>query len=412
MTICEFLYPGYEYKPVFILLGIVLLIVLGVYRKEIIHGFKVRILSTTIPHTSENFVGREDEMIELLARVNFEFTEIRIVNIVGSPGFGKSTLAIQLGHRLIDQGVYVHYVNMEDLLSTDIKQALAEKILKSSDITAKTVTFDRLLQWARDRPCYTLLILDNCDDVLHVLSKYYDFIVAVRNLVQTSTDIKVLMTSRETVVNIEHYSWYKVYQLSPKAALSLLDKKLPKLEVSLKEKEEISELTGNVPLALHIVGSLLMLEDPPSPDTVIEELKSNPVHFLSPKKLPIQLRIDASISLSYRYLDDDLKEVALFLALFSGSFSKDAATEISKGLQDINYNTAKTVSVTQIELRALVDRSLLEYNERGGRYQYHRLIREFLLGTMIKNLNLNAMKLSVVTFYDIEFRIIFLRSCT
>ncbi len=315
--------PGYaaQYKrPVSILLGIVLLIVLVslliVCRKEIAHGYEVRRRSKTIPHTSENFVGREDEMQELLTRVNFELTEIRIINIVGSPGFGKSTLAIQLGHKLIDEGVYVHYVNMEDFLSKDIELVLAEKILESSDIIAEAATFDRILRWARDRSGYTLLILDNCDNVLRNMISEYKFTRAVRSLVQTSTNIKVIMTSRETVVHIEHYSWYKVYQLSPKAAISLLDKKLPKLKISLKEKEGISELTGYVPLALQIVGSLLTLEDPPSPDAVIEELKSNPVHFLSPKKLPIQLRIDASISLSYRYLDDDLKEVALFLPFF------------------------------------------------------------------------------------------------
>lgn len=161
--------PGYaaKYKwPSLILLGIVLLIVFVylflVYRKEIIHGYNVSSLSKTLPHISENFVGREDEMQVLLSRVNFEITEIRIINIVGSPGFGKSTLAIQLGHKLVDQGVYVHYVNMEDLLSGSIELVLAEKILKSSDISAKTVTFDRLLQWARDR---SLLILDNCDNV-------------------------------------------------------------------------------------------------------------------------------------------------------------------------------------------------------------------------------------------------------
>ena len=408
--------PGYatQYeRPVLISLGIVLLIVLAslliVYQKEIVHGYKVRSLSKTLPHISDNFVGREDEMQVLLAQVNFEITEIRIINIVGSPGFGKSTLAIQLGHRLIDQGVYVHYVNMEDLLSDgSIEQVLAVNILKSSGISAKTVTFDRLLQWARDRSGYTLLILDNCDNVLRGQLSKNQFILAVGSLVQTSTRIKVIMTSRETVVHIEHYTWYKVYQLSPKAAISLLDKKLPKVKVSLKEKEEISELTGNVPLALHIVGSLLMLEDPPSPDTVIEELKSNPVPFLSPKKLPIQLRIDASISLSYRYLDDDLKGVALFLAFFSGSFSKNAAIEISKRIQDIKLPNNSTAKVTQIELGTLVDRSLLEYNKRGGRYQFHRLIREFLLRMELSDSDIEAMVL-VSNNFHIGFRNYFLK---
>ncbi len=373
--------PGYatQYKrPVLILLGIVLLIVLAylliiVYWKGIVHGYKVRSLSNTIPHTSENFVGREDEMQELLTRVNFELTEIRIISIVGSPGFGKSTLAIQLGHKLIDEGVYVHHVNLAEFPDNNVELVLAEKLLKSSDITAKTVTFDRLLRWTRERFGYTLLILDNCDNVLR--SQKDKFQNAVLQIVQTSTTIKVIMTSRETALHIEHYSWYKVHELSSKAAISLLDRKLPKMhmEISLVDKEEIAKLTGNVPLALHIVGSLLTLEDPPSPAVVIEELKSDPMAFLSPNELPVKLRINASISLSYRYLDYNLTKVAHFLALFDGSFNKGAALKIAE------YQSTDS-RIFKYGLRKLVDRSLLEYNGRTERYQYHRLIREFLLG--------------------------------
>ena len=67
----------------------------------------------------------------------------------------------------------------------------------------------------------------NIDNVLR--SQKDKFQNAVLQIVQTSTTIKVIMTSRETALHIEHYSWYKVHELSSKAAISLLDRKLPKM---------------------------------------------------------------------------------------------------------------------------------------------------------------------------------------
>ena len=353
-----------------------------VYWNEIKHGFKTRVQSKTIPYLSKNFVGREDELRDLMARVDFGFTETRVISIVGSPGFGKSTLAIQLGHRLIDEGVYVHYVDMAAFPNENVQLVLAEKILESSNIMAKTITFDRLLRWARERDGYTLLILDNCDNVMQLQKAQLADIIF--EIVQTSTNIKVVMTSREIALHIQYYFWYKVYELSPKAAITLLDQKLPYLNSSLKEKEEIAELTGNVPLALHIVGSILILPNPPKTTAVIEELRANPVLALSPKQLPAKLRINASISLSYHYLNDNLRKVAHFLALFPGSFDKMAALGVFREIHQIlslsfNGTLTRIMTLGTHELRELVDRSLIEYNERTERYQYHRLIQDFLL---------------------------------
>ena len=369
----------YTIIAILLFLVTLLFILFYMYSTEIIHGVKVNARSRTIPYLSKNFVGREDEIQELLELVNFDYTEIRIIGIIGSPGFGKSTLAIQLGHRLIDDGVYVHHVDLAEFPSRNVELVLAEKILKSSDITvARKISFDRLLRWARERYGHTLLILDNCDNVLRI--QRGQLLGAILQLVQTSTSVKVIMTSREVALQLEYYSWYKVYELSSKAAILLLEQKLFTIKMSLKEEEEIAELTGNVPLALHIVGSLLTRPDPPTPSLVIEELKQNAVSFLSPKELPASLRISASISLSYRYLDDNLKVVACFLALFPGSFA--AALEISAEYLKSLSNVAGTMfplRLGKFELRMLVDRSLLEHNERIDRYQYHRLIREFLL---------------------------------
>ena len=360
--------------------SIILLGIVGVlWIQRILHYIRLQTYSKTLPYLSENFVGRQNEMQDLLERVRFDLTELRIINIVGSPGFGKSTLAIHVGHRLVDQGVDVHYINMAEFPDEQVQHILTEKILKSSDILAKTITFERLLRWARERYNHQLIVLDNCDDILNKQKeKFQETIVKI---VEISTNIKVLMTSREVSWQNEYFDWYEVHELSPEAALSLLDNKLQsKVKLALEEKEEIAELTGNVPLALHIVASLLKMKDPPTPASIIEELNTNPIPFLSPNELPTKLRINASISLSYRFLDENLKKAACFLAHFPGSFDKPSALGVYNEYQTRSYEEEpQDPLVDQKVLRALVDRSLLEYNQRTKRYQYHRLIREFFL---------------------------------
>ena len=56
---------------------------------EVYHSF-------TLPVKGEMFVGREAEVEELTDLIGN--SAVSIVSIVGSPGFGKSTLAVHVGH--------------------------------------------------------------------------------------------------------------------------------------------------------------------------------------------------------------------------------------------------------------------------------------------------------------------------
>ena len=48
---------------------------------------------------------------------------------------------------------------------------------------------------------------------------------------------------------------------------------------------QIADLTGNVPLALAVVGAIFKFPDAPTPEEVIEGLKENLVGTLSPAEL-------------------------------------------------------------------------------------------------------------------------------
>ena len=345
--------------------------------------------SKSLPY-SESFMGREREMEEMMKFVNLRNHSVRIVNIIGSPGFGKSTLAINVGHEVVRNGDIVHYINMADFPSkAEIKPILCEKIFDSARIVAKNTSFEALLRWARRQFSNSLLILDNCDDVIH--SQKAEFQDAVKRLVEQSMSIKIVITSREIVPFVQsYYEWFKVDELSAANAQTLLESKVaPRVSLTQDEKEKVAKLTGNVPLALQIIGSLLRLPGSPMPSTVISELTVEPMVVLSPPNFPANEQIFNTINLSYKYLSKELQEVGRQLTVFPGSFTSLAAVDI------LCAYTGKILNCPPVytSLRNLILSSLLEYNQRTDRFQYHRLIRDYFLHVQNKEYPNEAEKI-------------------
>lgn len=327
--------------------------------------------SKSLPFLSENaFVGREREMETLMQQIDFSNHSTRIINLFGPPGFGKSTLAIHVGHAAVRKGVEVHYINMEEFPEKGVKQVLAKKILKKGS----GVEFEQLLLWLGEyRYWYyqILLIFDNCDDMLH--SQRGEFQSVLTKIVESSLYVRVLVTSREVAALPEYFDWHKVDEISDTAANKLLDVKVPKrVGLSPRQRDQIAKLTGNVPIALQILSSLLQLPNSPSPGLVIQELEKDPIHFLSPTDFPASKQVHASIGLSVKYLTPNLVLAGCYLAVFPGSFDEVAAEAVLE-------NSMSLITTGKAILDSLVKSSLLEVNVRTLRYQYHRLIREYFV---------------------------------
>ena len=354
-----------------------------IYWPTIQYHFNLDIHSKSLPYLSQNFVGREKEMEEVSNLLDFGNSDVRIVNIYGSPGFGKSTLAIHVGHKIVKEGVTVDYVNMNDFPDKDVKTALAEKILEASQIISKNVTFERLLRWARDRYLSTLVILDNCDDLLHM--KKEEFHQAVEMVVEESLNIKIILTSRKVAAFLMYFEYYKIMELSPAASCQLLERKVPsRIKLTLEEKEQIAFLTGNVPLALQIIGSILNLPASPTPRVLIDELKRELIETLSPVDLPVHKQVFTVINLSYKYLPKQLRRISCQVTIFPGSFTLSAAFAVCNSTESTNQLVGEISSTEQTKkfsawLKSLVRNSLLEHSQRTDRYQYHQLIKEYFL---------------------------------
>ena len=199
----------------------------------------------------EVFVGRETEVEELTDWIG----NSTIISIVGSPGFGKSTLAIHVGHVITAKGgVAVHYI---DLYEVQDMTTLNEK-LTFLVFGEKGQSSDYLFMWASKLKVSTLFIFDNCDELLHKHKNPFQNLM--KNLVRRSQLLKVMLTAKQMTSFLGSFNNFTLRELSAESAASLL---LQKLSENLNKTLvlEIARLVGNVPLALQVIGSLLLCSE-------------------------------------------------------------------------------------------------------------------------------------------------------
>ena len=351
-------------------------------------AYHLNLYDSNLPHVSNEFVGREKELEDILSLLDFS-NVTRLVTIVGSPGFGKSALAVQAGHQLLRNGISVFYVDMREAPNV---LALAEKVLDSAQIYAQKVTVDRMLKWAKTLGYESVLILDNCDGAS---DDYQDeFQDVVQKSLASSQNLKIVTTSSIKKIYLEYSHHIKLPPLPTDDACHLLESFVSTLNQS--EKEKIVELTGSVPLALRVVASILRGPDHPDPQVIIKKLSDELIKTLSPEELSTNDRVNTSIYLSYKHLMSMTQKAGQYLVEFPASFDGAVACNI---FQSVAYQVENCLDI----LKTLQQRSLLEQNQHTQRYQFHPLIRVFFL-SMQKSLGINKeentqFSLAFIHFY-------------
>lgn len=151
-----------------------------------------------LPARVIGMIGRNDDILKLSTRLN----ATRFVTIVGAGGVGKTTVAVAVGHHLIDAFAgAVLFVDLgmlsdPDLVATAVATLLGLSV-HSGDATPS------LIGYLRDKRM--LLILDTCEHLIGAVA------VVASRIFASAAQVHILATSRETLqVEGEH-----VYRLEP-----------------------------------------------------------------------------------------------------------------------------------------------------------------------------------------------------
>lgn len=267
---------------------------------------------SSLPPKVLQFTGREAECDEIVGHLSSEST--RLVSIWGSPGFGKTSIAIAVGHRLQARGLPVYFLSLRGLKS---KGDLTSKCL---GLFRQFVTIepDRLPSpSADDDLCFSLnqlsdrrvIILDNADDLLEsgapkVKEEVIDLLEEILN---HSDMVKFLLTTRESLsflnLHFQGHTSVRIRELDKLSSQILARELLP--NASTSDLTKVLQICGQVPLAIKLMCSSISQNFARSSQQISDEFMEstdNIIEMLDNPDYPSNLRLKSLFDSSFKRL--------------------------------------------------------------------------------------------------------------
>ena len=336
----------------------------------------------------------------------------RLVNIWGSPGFGKTSTAIAVAHHLQSLGHPVYYSTFRGKSSKDefISKLLSifQSISKSSASVYLTPA-DKLLSIFREIPCRFFLVLDNLDDLLSGKSDDStttcvkdELVDLIRELLDNCPTLTLATTTRESLqfmrLEVEGCESFKIGPLDKRSSNNLILKLLTSPITATEHVIlNVTKICGNVPLAIKLVCSLIG-ENAETPEECLDDLvncSENLLEVLDNPDYPNDLRLKKLFDSSFERLSQNEKEAFISLSVFLGSdFNVEAAVAVIDG----NKTVAKRT------LNILARKSLIERDSDSKMLCFHPLLQTFAVEKGENELNEVAIS-AKVRFYNYYLRL-------
>ena len=316
---------------------------------------------------------------------------IHVLGINGPPGFGKSTLAIHLGWKMVENCFSVGYIDLDneyEILPYVVK-AFNEKRL-AEWIPPFELTFDGLdktailasgiLEWFDGD---AVLIIDNCNRVLNDVKYRKDFYEFLKAMIQNNEKGRIVFTSDEKPeLSSPYYNHldFALGNLSLEASVKMLRFYSP--NISTNHAQEIAEAVENCPIALSLISRLL--SNNKSPMILIKALNSRKEALkLLNKTEHKYFNFVSLMDIASGFLQKRELTCAMYFSFFPRHFPIEAAAKIvlqsdkkynlHVGIQD-NEDAIDTIE--QLSLKSLLDVSRFGEVER---YKMHRLIKMYFM---------------------------------
>ncbi|MEU0184304.1 helix-turn-helix domain-containing protein [Streptomyces sp. NPDC006207] len=320
-----------------------------------------------LPRGVRDFVGREREVASLrrlaapvLSGVGAEGAPPAAV-VSGAPGSGKTTMAVRVAEDLsrnLSDGAFLVDMRGLDLRPVTASEA-ASRMLRAwgvDDLELARLTAEQRLARYQDLAAATqaVLVLDNVSAEEQV-----------RALLPREGRLLVLVTSRNTLADLEGVNRVELAVLAPGDSVALLRGVVGAARVDAEPQaaDEVAELCGHLPLALRIAANWAATRTNWSLQRLVARLidEDRRLDSLSAG----DLRVSAAFALSYSRLAPATARMFRLLSLVPG---QEFGLPLAAVLADSSLPVAEDL------LEELLEAGLL-MTVREDRYRFHDLLR-------------------------------------
>lgn len=341
-------------------------------------------ISSNLPHYLTRFIGHEREIAQLKQLLTAG-RAARLITLTGVGGCGKTRLAAEAARAFANHdaqgsgalfGDGVRWVSLSSLSDAALLPQTVAAALGLREATGRSPTAALL---AALRQAHLLLVLDNCEHLASACG------TLAQQLLAGCPDLVILATSRAPL-NVAAESIFPVppltmvdvgagaagaYLAQGEAVRLFLDRAAMMLSgytIHSHNAQAINQICrrlDGLPLAIELAASWIRVL---SAQDILMQVEQS-LDFLAssePTLAPRHRSMRAVLDTSWRRLAGEQQRVFAALAVFRGSFSREAAEAVA----------AASLS----SLAALAENSLMQRlpgGEGSTRYQLHEVVRQY-----------------------------------
>ncbi|XP_065182849.1 uncharacterized protein LOC135813761 isoform X2 [Sycon ciliatum] len=339
--------------------------------------------NSSLPDLDEHFTGRDDIVTKIshnILTTKSKSSSTRVQSLVAPAGFGKTSVAIAVGHACRNAGCRVEFFDLRGVAGVDAVQAMIQNRLETNPALSGTTGKATKSTDAMDDDGgkhHMLCILDNAEDAIQAgADKDFQLQDVIQRLLRQQHNVHILLTSR--VYFDLHAAQFKLQQhrlvgLTKVCAVDLLRGLCVEGSVSIEDAQRLVDHCGNVPLAVRITAGLLQggRKTPTMLLSLFQELGLDVFNDDRHSGLKPNHRILKLLELAYNTLQQDDKESFHALSQLRSSFTSDCAC-VMVGLPATDANV-----VHLVRFDPLIKICFLDYNAYLKRYSLQPFVAEF-----------------------------------
>lgn len=345
---------------------------IGTVRTHSQSTFTLRSVAATrnnLPALYDQFLGRQQIQQEIHARLDHPWC--RLITIIGPGGVGKTRLATTIARNRLNHyvdGVWLVELAEVDPADENLAEAIAVEIASAIDLrlNGPSNPIEQLLSHLQHKAI--LLVLDNVEHLLAAVPLFLELIQRCQQLQLLVTSREALRIRAEWMVTLSGLPYPSDNDSTTQSeAVDLFWARQPHQRRAHSTDEEsairsICRMVEGLPLAIELAAALTQHQ---SCRAVANELNRGFSTLVTNlRDVPQRQRsLLVVFEMSWRALPPALQTRLARLAILTGGFSEEAASQIA--------------DADRTDLGRLCEKSLLSYHSEQHRYTMHSVVRAF-----------------------------------